>query len=138
MRSRTSRCSSPSARASCGRWSLTAEELADTHQSWFREPATGRWRLDVFREPSHGRTWICRRDGRLQRPFAEVIQRTPDGIPYGAPEVVLLYKAKHTRDKDEADFVAVLPLLSLGAGGAWLAEALQLVHPGHRWLAQLG
>jgi hypothetical protein len=116
--------------------SLTPEELADTHQSWFREPATGRWRLDAFREPSHGDTWVCRRDGRLQRPFAEVIQRTAEGIPYGAPEVVLLYKAKHTRDKDEADFAAVRPLLS-PEQRAWLAEALALVHPGHPWLAHL-
>jgi Aminoglycoside-2''-adenylyltransferase len=31
---------------------LTAEEFAESHQTWFREPATELWRLDVFREPS--------------------------------------------------------------------------------------
>jgi Aminoglycoside-2''-adenylyltransferase len=117
--------------------SLTADEFAETHQTWFREPSSGRWRVDVFREPSHGDTWICRRDSRLRRPFVDVIQHTPDGIPYGAPEIVLLYKAKHAaREKDEADFAAVHPLLSL-AQRAWLAEALALVHPGHRWLPTL-
>jgi Aminoglycoside-2''-adenylyltransferase len=115
---------------------LTAEELAGTHQTWFREPSTGRWRLDVFREPSRGETWICRRDPRLQRPYAEVILLAADGIPYGAPEIVLLYKAKHSRDKDEADFAAVVPLLS-EPRRRWLADALELVHPGHRWLAAL-
>jgi Aminoglycoside-2''-adenylyltransferase len=116
---------------------LTAEELAETHQTWFREPSTERWRLDVFREPSQGETWICRRDTRVRRPFAEVIRRTPDGIPYGAPEIVLLYKAKHAaREKDQADFTAVQPLLS-PAQRAWLAEALAVVQPGHRWLDAL-
>jgi hypothetical protein len=115
---------------------LTPDELAETHQTWFREPPTGRWRVDVFREPSRGATWVCRRDPRLQRPFAEVILRTADGIPYGAPEVVLLYKAKHVRDKDEADFAAVHPLLNPGQR-SWLADALALVHPGHRWLQAL-
>ena len=116
---------------------LTADEFAATHQTWFREPSTGRWRLDVFREPSHSKTWICRRDTRLRRPFADVIHRTADGIPYGAPEIVLLYKAKHAaRTKDEADFAAVRPLLT-AAQRAWLCDALTLVHPGHRWLEAL-
>ena len=116
--------------------SLTAAELAETHQSWFREPESGVWRIDAFREPSVGDTWVCRRDERLQRPFDEVILRTDDGIPYGAPEVILLYKAKHAREKDEADFEGVLPLLTPDRR-AWLTDALALVHPGHRWLTRL-
>src|SRR5207245_10249257 len=28
------------------------DQLETTHQTWVREPATGPWRLDVFREPS--------------------------------------------------------------------------------------
>ena len=64
------------------------------------------------------------------------VERTAEGIPYGRPEVVLLYKAKHTRPKDDADFAATLPRLD-GARRGWLADALELVHPGHRWLARL-
>ncbi|MGH3130634.1 MAG: hypothetical protein ACRDNX_07440 [Gaiellaceae bacterium] len=52
-------------------------------------PATGLWRLDVFREPSDGDTWICRRDERIRLPYGEVIERTEDGIPYARPEIVL-------------------------------------------------
>jgi hypothetical protein len=106
------------------------------HQTWVREPATGLWRLDVFREPSEGDTWICRRDEAIRLPFTEAIERTADGIPYARPEIVLLYKAKHTRPKDEGDFAAVLPRLE-PARRRWLAEALDRVHPGHRWLAAL-
>jgi hypothetical protein len=69
-------------------------------------------------------------------PYSELIERTAEGIPYGRPEVVLLYKAKHTRPKDDADFAAALPLLD-AARRDWLRDALELVHPGHRWLGDL-
>lgn len=50
--------------------------------------------------------------------------------------VVLLFKAKNTRDKDEADFTGVLPLLSRAERG-WLDAALGLTHPDHPWRARL-
>jgi hypothetical protein len=111
--------------------------LAETHQTWVRDPESGHWRLDLFREPGDGETWICRRDDRIRLPYDEVIAHTGDGIPYGRPEVVLLYKAKHAREKDEDDFEAVLPHLT-GTARVRLAGWLGLVHPGHRWLAALG
>jgi hypothetical protein len=115
---------------------LTAKSLEDTHQTWIRERETGIWRLDVIREPWDGDTWICRRDPRIRRPGSEVVTRTADGIPYQQPEIALLFKAKHTRDKDERDFTAVLALLGRSRR-AWLADALALVHPGHPWLEAL-
>jgi hypothetical protein len=108
----------------------------ETHQTWVREPVTGLWRFDVFREPSDGAMWICRRDSVIRMPYAQLIERTADGIPYGRPEVVLLYKAKHARPKDDGDFAAALPRLDLERR-RWLRDALELVHPGHRWLAAL-
>jgi hypothetical protein len=113
------------------------DQLAGTHQTWIREPATGLWRFDVFREPSDGDTWICRRDPRIRLPYDDVIQWTADGIPYGSPEIVLLYKAKHAhRERDQHDFEAVLPHLDADRR-RWLAEALEFVHPGHAWLPHL-
>lgn len=112
--------------------------LGHTHQTWVREPATGWWRLDVFREPSDGDEWIYRRDPRIRLRYEDVIERAADGIPYGRPEIVLLFKAKHAREPKHADdFVAVLPQLA-SAQRRWLADALALVHPGHPWLGQLG
>jgi hypothetical protein len=116
---------------------LARDRLEETHQTWVREPATGFWRLDVFREPSDGATWICRRDASIRMPYRDVIEWTADGIPYGRPEVILLYKAKHAdRARDQGDFADVLPVLG-PKRRRWLAEALQVVHPGHSWLTEL-
>ncbi len=94
------------------------------------------WRLDVFREPSLGETWLCRRDENIRLPYAELIAFTRQKIPYLRPEVALLFKAKHARPKDDGDFSTALPLLE-AKRRRWLAEALERVHPGHRWLAEL-
>lgn len=111
--------------------------LADTHQTWVREPATELWRLDVLREPSDGDTWIFRRDETIRLPYAHVIERTADGIPYGRPEIMLLFKAKHEPyTKDTGDFEAVLPRLD-GARREWLAAAVSRMYPDHPWLEQL-
>ena len=118
-------------------WEDAAPEvLAATHQTWLRDPATGDYLVDVFREPHDGDTWICRRDDTIRLPYAEIIRHTPDGIPYLAPELVLLFKAKHVRAKDQADFDSVLPRLNT-ARRRWLSELIIQVHPGHRWLASL-
>ncbi|MEU5792089.1 hypothetical protein ABZ800_00880 [Streptomyces sp. NPDC047813] len=113
-----------------------AEALAATHQTWLRDPASGRYLFDVFREPHDGETWICRRDERLRLPYDAIIERTADGIPYLIPELVLLFKAKAARPKDRADFRAVLPLLD-SARRERLGEWLTRVHPGHGWLTEL-
>jgi hypothetical protein len=120
-------------------WPLEeAGDLVESHhQTWVREPSTGRWRLDIFREPSDGDTWICRRDARIQLPYRELIAFTSDGIPYSRPEVTLLFKAKHAHlAKNEADIAATLPRLE-PARRRWLRESLELAHPGHPWLELL-
>jgi hypothetical protein len=110
--------------------------LAATHQTWLRDRSTGNYLLDVFREPHDGDTWICRRDETIRLSYREIIHHTDDGIPYLAPELVLLFKAKHARGKDQADFDRTVPLLTR-AQRETLAELLDRTHPGHPWLADL-
>jgi hypothetical protein len=112
------------------------EVLAVTHQTWLRDPASGRFLLDVFREPHDDGTWVCRRDPGLRLPYDAVVERTADGVPYLVPELVLLFKAKATRPKDDADFDGVLPLLSRARRDA-LRGWLTRLHPGHPWLRKL-
>ncbi|MET8122445.1 hypothetical protein [Micromonospora sp. NPDC005189] len=110
--------------------------LIATRQTWLRDPATGRYLLDVFREPHDGDMWICRRDETIRLPYAEIIRHTVDRIPYLIPELVLLFKAKHVRPKDQADFDGVLPLLTRTQRET-LSRLLTRIHPGHTWLAAL-
>jgi len=110
---------------------LTPENLPVRRQIWVCE--RGLWRMDCFLEPGDTTTWISNRDPRVTLPFADLIKHTADGIPYQAPETVLFMKAKHTRPKDEQDFGLTLPTLD-SRGRAWLADALELAHPGHAWI----
>jgi len=112
------------------------EQSAEHFQTWLREPATGRYRIDVFREPHLGDRWVCRRDASITLAYSELILRTSDGIPYATPEVALLFKAKHLREKDEADFQRVLPVMNQTQRSrliSWLSQ----VHPGHPWITAL-
>lgn len=118
-------------------WADAAPDvLAATHQTWLRDRTTGTYLLDVFREPHDGETWICRRDETIRLPYSQIIHHTPGGIPYLAPELVLLFKAKRALVKDQADFDAAIPRMTAAQRQA-LAELLSRVHPGHRWLASL-
>lgn len=107
-----------------------------SHQTWLLDVPGRAWRLDVLREPSEETTWICRRDSELRMPFAELLERTADGIPFVRPDVVLLFKAARARDKDEVDFGVVAPRLGPKRRD-WLREALEQVYPGHPWLERL-
>ncbi|WP_454196506.1 hypothetical protein [Nocardia sp. Marseille-Q1738] len=116
-------------------WSYPAE-AENHHQTWLREPATGRYHLDVFREPHVGDRWTCRRDPSITLPYEDLILHTSEGIPYVIPEVALLFKAKARRDKDEADFRRVLPAMDRSQRSR-LSEWLSRVHPGHPWLERI-
>lgn len=113
---------------------LESTAFFEMHQTWGREEAAGgAYRVDVFREPHDGATWICRRDPTIRLSYTEVVCWTDDGIPYQAPEIGLLFKAKHARPKDDADLAALLPALPV-TRRRWLVDAVAKAHPGHRWL----
>lgn len=90
--------------------------------------------FDLLLNDADGDTWIFRRDGRVTRPLGE-LGFTHADVPVLAPEIVLLFKAKDPRPKDEADRAILTPRLGPGAR-AWLDEALRTVYPGHRWLPE--
>jgi hypothetical protein len=78
---------------------------------------------------------VFRRDPSITRPLAEAIDRSRDGIPYLAPELVLLFKAKHSeRARDRFDLERALPRLDRQQR-RWLSAALERAHPGYEWTA---
>ena len=102
---------------------------------WLRAGGADPWEYDVILMDATPETWTFKRDRRISLPLDEILW-TRDGIAYLRPEVQLLHKARALRPKDQADFVACLPLLD-AERRAWLRTALQLAHPDHAWLAQL-
>lgn len=101
-----------------------------------RDPVPEHYLVDLFREPHDGATWVCRRDEHIRLPYAEAVRRSPAGVPYLAPELVLLFTAKVCRAKDEHDLAAALPLLAAdrrSAPAGWSGR----LHPGHPWIDRL-
>jgi hypothetical protein len=58
------------------------------------------------------------------------------GLPYLAPEIVLLFKSKPMQPHDREDFRNALPALGAPAR-AWLRAAIAATNPYHDWLAWL-
>jgi hypothetical protein len=106
------------------------------HDIWCRLGADQPWRIQVMLDESEGAEWVSRRDLRVRRPLTRLGLRTRDGVPYLVPEVQLYYKAKDPRPKDERDFDAVLPHLTVEQRH-WLATALALAEGEHPWSERL-
>jgi GrpB-like predicted nucleotidyltransferase (UPF0157 family) len=81
--------------------------------------------------------WRYRRNPAAIRALDRAGLRSSQGIPFLAPELVLLFKSKNTgnreRDKDQADFERVYPQLA-PEPRAWLRWALVATDPAHPWI----
>jgi Aminoglycoside-2''-adenylyltransferase len=108
----------------------------DRHQHWVLDEQAGAWRLDVMAEPGDAVTWVFRRDPVVRAPRSAMVGVTEDEIPYLRPHGTLLFKAKRTSEKDDADFAVALPSMSEAERG-WLARTLAAVHPDHAWIERL-
>lgn len=83
-----------------------------------------------------GERWVFRRDHRITGAISSLGRTTPDGLPFVAPEIQLLYKANPSPlAKDEQSFGSAAPLLA-AEQRAWLRDALATVAPMHPWRAR--
>ncbi|HTK52343.1 MAG TPA: hypothetical protein VL308_10675 [Gemmatimonadaceae bacterium] len=67
--------------------------------------------LELLLNERDDTAWIYRRNPAIRRDLDRAIL-VCDGIPFLAPEIVLLYKSKAPRPTDEADFRVALPALT--------------------------
>lgn len=117
-------------------WKQDAPLSASVHDIWCRPHERDSWALQLMVIDTSGDQWIFRRTAQISGSLSTLGRITRDGIPYLAPEIQLLYKAKSLRPKDEADFARTLSALD-EKSRQWLAQSLALVHPGHVWLTKL-
>jgi hypothetical protein len=127
---------------SAGRGAL--RPLNDTHptlhegarQVWVRENAQSPWLLDLLATDDAAGRWVSARDPSFTAALDEVTWVAANGVRFLDADIVLAYKAKLGRPKDDEDFHATWPLLSERAQDrlrAFLAEH----HPDHPWLATI-
>jgi hypothetical protein len=84
---------------------------------------------EVFLAQADGTSWVHRRGAySIKRPLAG-ITRHRDGIPFLAPEVVLLFKSRSTADRDRHDVQTALPLLH-AEQRSWLEDTLRALPRG--------
>jgi hypothetical protein len=118
-----------------GKWKDVDEPRS---QLWLRKNAASPWVLDIPLTPDRDGLWTNKRlpDYEHEAPVDDVTWVAEDGIRYLNPEIVLLYKARLGRPKDDPDFDATLPVLTADAR-RWLRDALARLWPDHRWLSRL-
>ncbi len=96
-----------------------------------RDLASNAWVLRVNVEDGAPRAWVYKRDPRLQLAWDKAVLDV-DGIPTGAPEVQLVWKALRPRPEDDIDKDAVLTKLSDEAR-AWYERCILSIHPHSSW-----
>jgi hypothetical protein len=116
--------------------SSTAPLPADLSQLWGADINAGSWRVDMMIERGTPDVWVYKRHPSIRLPRAEAVRKSPAGFSYLAPSIVLLFKAKYRRGKDEDDFQAALPKLEPNEK-ANLRLWLEQLHPDHVWIAAL-
>lgn len=108
-----------------------ADHDGDLHPVQVYDKAQDAWVLRINVEDGIDRAWLYRRDPRLQLPWPRAVLDV-GGIPTGAPEVQLVWKALRPRPEDDVDKDAVLPHLDAEAV-AFYEQALLRIHPHSTW-----
>lgn len=104
---------------------------ADVQAVLIRDDARGSWMLKLNVEDGAPRAWVYKRDPRLQLPWDRAVLDL-DGVPTGAPEVQLVWKALRPRPEDDVDKDAIAPELTDEARG-WYEHAILSIHPHSTW-----
>jgi hypothetical protein len=109
---------------------------AGENNVWARRSPSEPWTIDITVGSGTSDRWIYRRDERISRPWTDAVLHSGD-IPYLAPEIQLLFKAKSHRPKDDVDAGRVIPALDAGRR-RFLADHLPVDHPWRRLLGDPG
>lgn len=109
---------------------------SDVWQLWGGDVRQGCWRVDLMIEQGTPALWVYKHDRTITLARPDAVRLSEAGIPYLSPINVILFKARHLRDKDRMDFRLCLPELSIEEKEqllVWLKE----LHPDHAWITDL-
>jgi hypothetical protein len=103
---------------------------------WIRPDAVTPWTVEIMLADGDRNEWRFRREPTVVLPGGALIRATEAEIPYGTPEVQLLYKSFQSRPKDDVDLAYCLERMTVQQR-SWLADAIALTMPEHAWTAVL-
>lgn len=116
---------------------VDAEDLDDSvFGVWIRSVQDDPWQLEIMFADGERDEWRFRRDPSITMSGDRLIRTTPEGIPYCAPEVQLLYKSKQARLKDDIDLARCLHRMT-SEQHHWLIDAVARMSSHHPWIGAL-
>ena len=101
----------------------------------FNEKAAMR-QIEVLLNESNETEWVYRRNQKVRRSLVKIELESNADVKFLCPEIVLLYKSKNPRAKDEQDFQAVVKHLD-AERKEWLKCAIRVCDENHPWLQSL-
>lgn len=117
-------------------WTIGERLPWRVHDVWGRRVESSGWELQIMIQEADGESWYFRRDDRVNGRI-DNLATIVNGLPCLRMDLQLLYKAKSSRPRDEADFQQLLPHLT-DEQRRTLAEWLRLTCPnGHQWIEAL-
>ncbi|OBR68937.1 hypothetical protein A7K91_15020 [Paenibacillus oryzae] len=111
-------------------WQLGERLELPIHETYAEESDN---KLEVLLNESEGNDWVFRRDNRIRKPKSEIILQSLNGVRYLCPEIVLLYKSKNPRYKDQEDFKNINKLIETERK-EWLINSLKTLYVEHPWI----
>lgn len=116
------------------------DEQPDLHemsrQVWIREHAYAPWRADLLATAGSANRFTVHFDPTFGATLDEASWVAPDGIRYLAPDLVLAFKARARRSKDEIDLERTLPVLT-PTQLTRLTDLVVRLDPEHPWLTRI-
>lgn len=117
-------------------WSAPTDLDESVFGIWIRQDPSARWQIEVVLADGERDEWRFRPDPSITIAGQDLIRQTISGIPYGSPEVQLLYKALRTRAKDDVDLARCLFRMN-ERQRLWLGEAVARMNAEHPWVEVL-
>lgn len=102
----------------------------------FNQQAEPQFLEVLLNETGDDDEWLYRRNLKVAKPISKLFLTSESGINFLRPEIVLLYKSKNPRVKDEQDFETVALHLDTESK-KWLRAALEVCDSKHDWLRRL-
>lgn len=105
---------------------------------WCRPLGQNKFVFELLLNKADEKTWYFKRDHSIRLALERFGLENEEGIPFVAPEVVLLHKATSVSfdQEDTRDFHAALPLMD-ESQREWLGNALARLQPDHVWLPEV-